>query len=105
LTTLEDLASPELIATIQSAAQADPAFATAFFADPKGAYGQRFGSELVPGYDVTVERTSEGAAKFSIPGVRGVFFARLSPTDELSDDELEYISAGAPINCVQGGNK
>ena len=94
LTTITDLASPELIASIRGAALADAAFAAVMLNDPKGAYRQRFGSELFPGYDIKVERTGEGSALLSVPGVEGAFFARISETDELSDTELEYVSAG-----------
>jgi hypothetical protein len=94
MTTLGELAPPELVASIQSAAQADAVFAAAFLADPKGAYQQRFGSELVPGYEVKVRRTADGASVLYVPGVAQVFSVTMSPTDELSDDELEFVSAG-----------
>lgn len=101
MTTITDLASPELVASIQSAMLADSTFVTTFFADPKGAYRQRFGAELLPGYDLRVERTAEGSAKFSVPGVAGVFFASMSRSNELSDDELEFVSAG--MSTSHGG--
>lgn len=94
MATLRELASPELIASIQGAAQADGAFAHAFLCDPKGVYRQRFGSELLPGHDVKVGTMADGAIVVSVAGIPEVFYVNLSTTDELSDRELEYVSAG-----------
>jgi hypothetical protein len=101
MTAISELAPPELLASIQGAAQADPAFLNAFFVNPKSAYQQRFGVELLPGYEVKVEQSADGAATFSVPGVTGVIVTHISPTDELSDDELEFVSAGS-VTCKNG---
>ena len=69
--------TPELIASIQGAAQADSAFAHAFLCDPKGVYQQRFARELLPGYDVNVGKTADGAVLVSVAGVPEVFYVNL----------------------------
>jgi hypothetical protein len=101
--TLGELVSPELIASIQGAAQADSAIAHAFLCDPKGVYQQRFARELLPGYDVKVGKTADGAVLVSVDGVPGVFYVNLSTTDELSDVELEYVSAGGVSKKIPDG--
>ncbi len=103
MATLGELVSPDLIASIQGAAQADSSFAHAFLCDPKGMYQKRFGSELLPGHDVKVGTMPDGAIVVYVAGVPEVFYVSLSTTDELSDRELEYVSAGACIGPAKGG--
>jgi hypothetical protein len=95
---LKQLVPEDLVMEIVKAAEVDPAFRDAFYADPKGAYRRRFGTELLPGQDIVVTRRSDGSTHVYLPRIDAGFVVgpAVPPDGELSDDELELAVGGSP---------
>lgn len=100
---LSDYITREEVATIGQMAHDDREFQRALLADPQAAYRQRFGKELVPGKQLKIVTGPDGQTRLFVPGVEEVIYLtadeplKATPHDELSDEELEFVSAGS---CV-----
>lgn len=71
----------------------DAGFRRAFFSDPKGAYRRRFGKELLPGEEITIEEGVDGTRSLCLPRIQARFAVDASAS-ELSDVELAYAFGG-----------
>jgi len=94
---LKQLVSQDLINEIAAAAQKSPPFLNAFLANPKEAYREHFGKELLPGYDIVAERRDDGSHYLYLPQCKsGILLRSAAAKGEpsLSDDELELVIGG-----------
>jgi hypothetical protein len=66
----------------------DQAFRQALLADPKGTLGREWGIDLPAGITVTVVEETPGSYHLVLPA------APASPSQELSDQELESVAGG-----------
>ena len=97
----QELVPAGVIDNVRQAWAADPAFSAAFLADPKSAYRGRFGFDLLPGHDVTLERV-DGGLRIAVSGCDDVVVplsGSASSSGELSDDDLEFSGATPPAKA------
>ena len=103
--TLPPGVSAELVTKIQATAEADPGFREAFLTDPKAAYQERFGEELLPGETIEVRSFENGGRAIALPRHN---YAWLIPNadGELSDELLEMAGGvGTSPNAGMPGGK
>jgi hypothetical protein len=97
---LRRLIPDELVIQMSEAFEADPGFRRAFFSDPQGAYRRRFGKELLPGEEITIEESADGTRCLCLPRIDARFVLAATASD-LSDAELAYAVGGAPPKPAQ----
>jgi hypothetical protein len=90
---LKQLIPDQLITEVSEAFNDGAGFRRAFFSDPKGAYRRRFGKELLPGEEITIEEDVDGTRYLCLPR-RQARFAVDASASELSDAELAYTVGG-----------
>lgn len=90
---LKQLIPDELITEVSEAFDDGAGFRRAFFSDPKGAYRRRFGKELLPGEEITIEEGVDGTRYLCLPRIQARFAVDASAS-ELSDAELAYTVGG-----------
>jgi hypothetical protein len=86
-----------LVPRITEAVDADPVFAAQFLAGPLTAIRERFGSDAMPNEGEYTRRDPDGKISIVLP-VSNVSWGFNAPPEieELSDEMLEAVSAGAP---------
>jgi hypothetical protein len=93
---------------IAEAAMTDESFMDSFLANPKETYRDRFHEELFPGEEIVIQDRGDGTVALVLPRFgsfgKGMILSRnlVVGSDELTDAELELVSAG--IMCSIGGN-
>jgi hypothetical protein len=87
LAELKQLIPDELVVQL-----AEATFRESFISDPKGAYRRRFGTDLLPSEEITVEARSDGTKCLYLPRLDARFV--VSSESSLSDVELELVVGG-----------
>jgi hypothetical protein len=94
LAELKQLIPDELVTEVSAGFKADPGFREAFLSDPKDAYRRRFGKELLPGEEITVEARADGTKCLYLSRLDARFVVAAGVNPELSDEELGFAVGG-----------